>query len=70
MKVFLIKYSFHKGKWDGRHFWPVARIFAESEREAKDWLTEHAGGTHCGFRIHSAEDVTGKPHEIPFKTVF
>ena len=69
MKVFLITYSYHKGKWAGRAEWPKFRIFAESASEARKVFLDNTTKGY-GFRLESIEDVTGKPHQIKQRTVF
>ena len=68
MKVFLFHYSYHKGKWSGRANWPAKRIIAENLEAAKEIFGKKRRGS--GFRLDRIEDVTGKPHKIPEKTVF
>ncbi len=68
MKVFLFHYSYHKGKWSGRSSWPPKRIIAEDLQTAKEIFGKKRRG--AGFRLDKIEDVTGKPHKIPEKTVF
>lgn len=69
MKVFLVHYSYHKSKWSGRANWGPRRILAETEKEAREKVTENAS-KGCGFRIDYVEDVTGKPHKVPTRTAF
>ncbi len=52
MKVFLLTYSYHKGKWGGRAVWPIRRMFAESEKEARERLVEERGGTTANRQKH------------------
>lgn len=69
MKVFLIKFSYHKPKWSGRFSWPDKRIIAESQKEALELFYDSVSRGY-GLRLDSIEDVTGKPHKIPSNTVF
>lgn len=69
MRVFLVYYSYHKSEWSGRCNWGPRRIFAETEKEAREKVIKNAA-KNCGIRIDYIQDVTGKPHKIPFKTVF
>jgi len=71
MKVFLIKFSYHKGKWGKRCDWGTYRVLAENQKEAVDkFYKEVNPSSGCGFRMDSIEEATGKPHEIKFNTVF